>query len=231
MSLHHRISTISQFAWGLPRLTAPIRYLHQRVRPSLTKSDFDTAHSRVYHLHASVAAHNSGYAAIIHALEINPGVIPHEKFLCGFRSARAGPDINVDGARLVKEKLGNMEVWLAGELLTLREYEREWHSGIVLGRMRMSDGELNHVVAYIRSWADYGGRAREVEEVLEEAAWWLVFEVVPIEEWEVVKRVGGGSGGAEAEREGVGGVLRTPEGGRESGEPEGGLRRRHVRVR
>lgn len=231
MSLHSRISTISQPAWSLPRLTAPIRYLHRRVRPSLTESDFDTAHSRVYHLHASVAAHNSGYAAIIHALEINSGVVPHGEFLCGFRSARAGPDINVDEARLVKEKLLDMEVRLARELLTLREYEREWHSGIVLGRMRMSDGELNHVVAYIRSWAGCGMRAREVEELLEEAAWWLVFEVVPIEEWEVVKRVGSGGGGVEAEREGVGGMWRGSEGGRSSGELGEGLRRRHVRVR
>lgn len=195
----------------------------------MTESDFDTAHSCVYHLHASIAAHNSGYAAIIHAFEINPGVIPHEQFLCGFRTARAGPNITVDEARLVREKLRDMEVRLAGELLTLREYEREWYAGVVLGRMRMSDGELDHVVAYIRSWVEGDGRAREVEAVLEEAAWRLVFEVVPIEEWEMVKRVGGGGRGVEAEREGVGGECRKmKDRGERGGEHEGELRRRHV---
>lgn len=158
----------------------------------------------------------------MHALETNPGVIPHEQFICGFRSARAGPEITVDEARLVREKLRGMEVRLAGELLTLREYEREWYAGVVMGRMRMSDGELDHVVAYIQSWMGGGGRATEVEEMLEEAAWWLVFEAEPIDEWEVVKRVGGGGGAwVDAEREGVGG-------GGDCGELEGGLRRRHA---
>lgn len=210
------------------------------MRPELTKSDWDTAHSRLYNLHASIAAHSSGYAAIVHALETNPGVVPHEQFLCGFRSARAGPEITVGEARLVRGKLGDMEVWLAGELVTLREYEREWHAGVVLGRMRMSDGELDHVVGYIRSWVDGGGRGQEAEEVLEEAAWWLVEEVVPIEEWEVVKRVGGGGGGVEAEsegrgggveaeREGVGGARGKMEEDCSAGELEG-LRRRRVGI-
>lgn len=163
---------------------------------------------------------------IVHALETNPGVIPHEQFICGFRSARAGPEITVYEARLVGEKLREMEVRLAGELLTLREYEQEWHAGVVMGRMRMSDGELDHVIAYIRSWMSGGERAMEVEEMLEEAEWWLVFEAEPIDEWEVVKRVGGGGACVDAEREGVGGASRWVEGG--CGELEGGLRRRHA---
>lgn len=162
----------------------------------------------------------------MHAFEANPGVIPHEQFICGFRSARAGPEITVDEARQVGEKLRQIEVRLAGELLTLREYEREWYAGVVMGRMRMSDGELDHVVAYIRSWVSGGGRTMEVEEVLEEAAWWLVFETEPIDEWEVVRRVGCGGAGVEAEREGVGGALKLVIGDR--GELEGGLRRRRV---
>lgn len=227
-TLQSRLFALSQLARALPaatRITAPIRYIHRRVRSGLTGSDWESAHSCLCQLHASIVAHSLGFAAIVHALEANPGVIPHEQFICGFRSARAGPEITVDEARQVREKLQQMEVRLAGELLTLREYEREWYAGVVMGRMRMSDGELDHVVAYIRSWVSGGGRTMEVEEVLEEAAWWLVFETEPIGEWEVVRRVGCGGAGVEAEREGVGGVLKLVMGG---GELEGGLRRRRV---
>lgn len=121
--------------------------------------------------------------------------------------------MTVEAARGVRERLRGMVVYLEGEMETLREYEREYG---VVGRMGMCDGELDHVVAYTRGWAEEGegGRGEVVERVLREAGRYLVVEEVPIEEWEVV---GEGEEEGEAESSGVG-----------RGVGEGGLRRRRV---
>lgn len=172
-------------------ITSSIRYLHRRIAPEITQHDWDAAFTRLHSLYAAISAHNSGYAVIVRSLELSPTVVPPEQFQCDFHTARAAADITLAAARTVRRRLGDMEVRLRDELRTLEEYEREYRTGLVLGRMRMSNGELDHVVAYTKSWGvnGEGGMGDEADRILREAGSWLVFEEVSGDEWEVVRVV------------------------------------------